>query len=93
MLLLETRKNLVTLGRSVWTVQSTRYRDGSYSSPVTLACIMHQILYYIEQEVFCGEFSPPGDKKKGPGESNKRIFENFLKKFAISIKKVRSRQI
>jgi hypothetical protein len=31
---------------------------------------------------FFGEFSPPGDKnKRGAGESNKGISENFLKKY------------
>jgi hypothetical protein len=33
---------------------------------------------------FGGEFSPPGDQKKRAGESNKGIFENFKRKFAIS---------
>jgi hypothetical protein len=87
MLLLVTRKNSETnyLGRSVWTVHSTRYRHGSYSSPVTLACIMHQILCCIEQEVFCGEFSAPGDKKKGLAYPTNGFLR--IKKFAISIKK------
>jgi hypothetical protein len=31
-----------------------------------------------------GEFSQPGDQKKRAGESNKGIFEIFIKKCAIS---------
>jgi hypothetical protein len=43
---------------------------------------------------FCGEFSPPGDKKNRAGESNKGIFENFFLKLAISQgEKVRSLHI
>jgi hypothetical protein len=44
---------------------------------------------------FCGEFSPPGGKKKRAGESNKGIFENLKKKspYLEEKKEVRSRQI
>jgi hypothetical protein len=90
MLLVVTRKNSETncLGRSVWTVQSTRYRDGSYSSPVTLACIMQQILCCIEQEVFCGEFSPPGDRKKGLANPTNGFLRIFLKNSPSRLKKL-----
>jgi hypothetical protein len=43
---------------------------------------------------FGGEFSPPGDKEKRPGELNKGIFENLKNKSPfLEKKKVNSRQI
>jgi hypothetical protein len=35
-------------------------------------------LHVWHRVFFCGEFSPPGDKKKRAGESNKGIFENVF---------------
>jgi hypothetical protein len=64
-----------------------------YSSPVTIACIMHQILCCIEQEFFLWQIFATWRQKKRAGESNKWIFENFLKKIAISREKKLSRQI
>jgi hypothetical protein len=36
---------------------------------------------------FCGKFSPPGDKKKRAGESNKGNFENLKTKLPYLEKK------